>query len=286
MQSMNKKLEEVQCVRWAATIGIGVVLLMSSVRLCVAQQASQETFPLAEKASQALYTAVRSDNEVAITQILGGRKGLVSSGDPLDDQHDRELFSRKYQEMHRLVENPDGTRTLYIGAENWPFPVPLVSKNGKWYFDANAGAQEVLFRRVGENEASAAEICRGLASAVNNLPKRGANTDNADVQYALTLVDPGTTSGERPANGQQSSTPLHGYHFRKLQNNKAGAQSFTIVAYPAAYRSSGVMTFAVTPIGVLYEKDLGPKTTTLANAMTTWKPDPSWHIAKETEYGD
>jgi hypothetical protein len=284
MQSMNKKVEKVRRARLTATIGIGVVLLMSGVRLSLAQQASQETFPSAEKASKALFAAVQSENEVAITQIVGGRKELVASGDPHTDQQERELFSQKYQEMHRLGEEPDGTTTLYIGAENWPFPVPLASKNGKWFFDAHAGSQEVLFRRVGENEATAAEICRRLAAATNNRPERQANTDNADVQYALTLVDAGAiASSERP---RQQSTPLHGYYFEKLENDKAGAGSFTIVAYPAEYRSSGVMTFAVTPSGIVYEKDLGLQTPTLANAMTTRKPDRTWHLVKETEYGD
>jgi hypothetical protein len=108
-----------------------------------------------------------------------------------------------------------------------------------------------------------------------------ANSDEAAVQYARTLIDADTVDSDgRPANQQQSSEPLHGYYFRKLKNGKARTENFLVVAYPAEYRSSGVMTFVVAPNGVVYEKDLGSQTTTSAKAMTTWKADRSWRLVK------
>src|SRR5207244_1483549 len=108
-----------------------------------------------------------------------------------------------------------------------------------------------------------------------------ANSDDAAVQYARTLIDADVVgSGGRPANQQQSSEPLHGYYFGKLKNGKALTESFIVVAYPVEYRLSGVMTFVVAPNGAVYEKDLGPKTITIAKVMRTWKPDGSWHVVK------
>ncbi|HKN36848.1 MAG TPA: DUF2950 family protein [Terriglobales bacterium] len=257
-----------------------LAFLLSAAGLSVAES-NQDTFPSAEKATAALFAAVQGNNEEAIMQVLGGGKDLVSAGDSLDDQHDRELFVEKYRQMHRLVEEPDGTTLLYIGAENWPFTVPLVSKGGKWYFDADAGSKEVLFRRVGENEASTIEVCQRLATMAKKGSDGEANSDDAAVQYARTLIDADVVgSGGRPANQQQSSEPLHGYYFGKLKNGKARTESFIVVAYPAEYRSSGVMTFVVAATGVVYEKDLGAQTRTLAKAMTTWKPDRRWQVVK------
>src|SRR5438105_3876445 len=159
-------------------VGIGTALLaVSSVPLCFAQKSTQETFPSAAEASHALFLAVQSDNEQAVMQILGGGKELASSADEVEDKLDREQFTQKYQEMHRLVREPDGATVLYIGAENWPFPIPLVSENGAWYFDSDSGKQEILFRRVGENEATAIEVCEEFAMAKNGADAKAASED-------------------------------------------------------------------------------------------------------------
>src|ERR1700674_4359569 len=125
----------------------------------LAQQASQPTFPSAAEATQNLFQAVQSNNEQTIANILGGPTELTSSRDPGQDKVDRELFVQKYQEMHRLGREPDGSVTLYIGAENWPFPIPIIEKDSIWRFDADAGTREVLFRRIGENELTAIAAC-------------------------------------------------------------------------------------------------------------------------------
>jgi hypothetical protein len=229
------------------TFGLALLLLVTTcVQFSSAQNTIQETFPSAEKAIQALFAAVESNDEQVIVQVLGGDKDLASSGDALEDQHDRALFVQKYRQMHRLVEEPDGTTLLYLGAENWPFPVPLVSKDSKWFFDAGAGADEILFRRIGENQAAAIDTCRELRTT-----------------------------------GQVPSGVLHGYYFRKLvEPAKGKAEEVIYMAYPAAYRYSGVMTFAVTAKNVVFEKDLGPRTESLAKAMATWNADRSWRRAE------
>jgi hypothetical protein len=213
-----------------------------------AQSSSAATFASAKAASEALVQAVQNHDEQALDAILGAGREVTSTGDDTVDKLEREQFSRKYQEMHRLVQEPDGTTVLYIGAENWPFPIPLTSRNGKWRFDARVGSQEILFRRIGENEAMAAELCRTLSSA-------------------------SSVAAEKE--------PFHGYHFRALNGEPrktaaspgsgaaAGKKSVDValVAYPVEYRSSGVMTFVVTKDGLVYERDLGPETSRLAGEI-------------------
>jgi len=267
----------------AMLVGFAILLI---AELASARDAAHETFASAQEASSALFAAVQSNNEQAIIQILGRDKELVSSGDELEDKRDRERFAQKYQEMHRLVREADGTTVLYIGAENWPFPVPLVARQGQWFFDPDAGAQEILFRYIGENESIAMEISRALVVASGN-KQNEAKTDSAITEYARSLVGAQSANGgEAPANVDDMSGPFHGYYFQKLKgpdkrshpsNSRAGGTAY--IAYPAEYRSSGVMTFIVTPENVLYEKDLGPSTANIAKAMSGWKPDSSWHVA-------
>lgn len=130
-----------------------------------AQSSGAATFASAEAASQALVQAVQNHDEQALEAILGAGREVTSTGDDTIDRLEREQFSQKYQEMHRLVRETDGTTVLYIGAENWPFPIPLTLRNGKWRFDARTGSQEILFRSIGENEATAVEVCRMLTRA-------------------------------------------------------------------------------------------------------------------------
>jgi hypothetical protein len=275
MQSTNNKGKSFKQLWLSVTFGAACLPVLSGVLL--AQQPNQETFPSAEKASNALFTAVQSNNEGTITQVLGGGNDLTSCGDSLDDQKDREVFAKKYQEMHRLVEEKDGTTVLYVGAENWPFPVPLISKNGKWYFDADAGSDEVRFRRIGENEENIIEICESLAAMGSARAATNTSNDDADIQYIQTLVDVSKADSDGAGTSQQSN-PVHGYYFRSLEVKGGKGRSF--VAYPAEYKSSGVLTFIVAPNGVVYEKDLGPQTTVAAKIMTTWKPNRSWHVVK------
>jgi hypothetical protein len=217
-----------------------------------------------------------------MTSILGAGKELISLGDEAQDQLERERFTRKYQEMHRLVREPDATTVLYIGAENWPFPIPLVSENGAWHFDAKIGMEEVLFRRIGENEVTAIEACRALAA--DKEPKGFVGDPSAKAARALRV---------NAGNGG-AVVAFHGYYFRTLASQgknatggtrqiserKSSGGKFAFVVYPAEYGSTGAMTYLINQDGVVYEKDLGPDTVRIAKAMTRYNPDSTWHPAE------
>src|ERR1700690_4539693 len=164
---MAAKFTGAQRPRLATTIAlVGMVLMVVSLApLSFAQKSAPKTFASAEEANHALFLAVQSDDQPALRLILGGGKELVSSNDELQDKFEREQFAEKYQQMHRLVREPDGGTVLYVGAENWPFPVPLQFEDGAWYFDSDSGTQEITFRRVGENEATAIATCHAVTQA-------------------------------------------------------------------------------------------------------------------------
>lgn len=280
MYSANKRLTVGKAFRFTATATVALAILIASCTpSSLAQEPAQQTFPSAEAASHALFLAAQTGNEQTMVHILGGGKDLVSSGDQAEDKIDREQFAEKYQQMHRLVRESDGTMLLYIGAENWPFPLPLVSKGTAWYFDAKTGAQEIRFRRLGENEYDAIETCHALVQASK---QPGSNTTDIDrvTQHARTLIS-------APSNGEEILGFFHGYYFRILTTQRKGDNAsnattggFTVVAYPAVYRSSGVMTFVVTQNDVVYETDLGSGTADVVKAMTSWKRTSNWRPAE------
>ena len=253
---------------WAANGGYPVL----------AQTSDQPTFRSTAEASQTLFQAVQSNNEEAIAKILGGPTELTSSRDPGQDKVDRELFVQKYQEMHRLGRDADGSVTLYIGAENWPFPVPLVATKGAWHFDPDAGAQEVTFRRIGDNELTAIATCHEFVAAERRYRTDPKTAEPADISVASLVA--------KAATGSTAPDPvlLHGYYFRMLPMVGGAGQGtgrFTLIAYPEEYRSSGVMTFVIIANDVVYEKDLGANTSSLASAMAAFHKDATWHTADE-----
>jgi hypothetical protein len=238
-----------------------VLLVASFFEVTFAQQSRPKSFASGSQAAQALYDGVRNNDDNAVRAILGAGPELASSGDEAIDKLEREQFAQKYQEMHRLVREPDGYTVLYIGAENWPFPIPLIGNNSKWRFDPDAGAGEIAARRIGENETIAIQVCQDLGRAT------GANADqnasgNATIEFARELV------AHNPAITQS----FHGYKFRIGSEQSVGA---VVVAYPIQYRVSGVMTLIVLPGGSIYEKDLGSETATLALKMNG-KPASGW----------
>ena len=252
-----------------------------------AQESPQpRTFSSPGEASDALFQAAQKEDEPALEAILGAGKEVTSSRDDVDDKLERERFSQKYQEMHRLVREPDGSTVLYIGAENWPFPIPLTSKNGAWYFDSETGTQEILFRRIGENEAVAIQVCEEFAITEKDHDAKPASYDPI-TQFAQNLASADTTNAS-----SNSSSPFHGYYFRIVNGNSAAATStsisggepkkgrVTLVAYPAEYRSSGVKTFIVTRHDIVYEKDLGPSTTTVAPSLKAKARNVGWRAAE------
>lgn len=264
------------------TAAVIFAFVMSHAHTAIAQQTGPRTFPSAGEASRALYQAVESQDEPAIEAILGAGADVTSTKDDDDDKAERKQFCEKFAEMHRLVEEPDGTVVLYIGAENWPFPIPLMSQNGMWFFDAQAGKQEMLFRRIGENEATAIEASLALAGTGTSQATDGSSDD--PIRQFVESVASGDNRGE-------SGDPFFGYYFRVLNRPAAATTSGTsgavkknrrpaFVAYPAEYRQSGVMTFIVTADGTLLEKDLGSETTTLAKEIPADKPVTGWRAVK------
>ena len=283
----------------------------------MALQKGQKTFSSAEEASNALVAATQSNDEKAMLDILGpDGKQIVSSGDDAEDAQSRANFVEKYQEMHRLVKEPDGATILYIGARNWPTPIPLMNKGDSWYFDTEAAKKEILYRRIGRNELSTIRVCQELVTA----QKEFHSTQNGGYAQKI-FSDEGQHNGLywKAADGEAQSpigplvasavadgyannpvgapTPYRGYYYQILMRSGKSApggtknyiangkmtEGFAFVAYPAEYRSSGVMTFIVGDDGIVYEKDLGKKTDALAKAMKEYNPTSGWQKAEEGE---
>lgn len=247
-------------VRMSAPTGFAAfAMLTASLTWSPAIAAAQDparTFPSAQAASHALVVAVQGNDQQTLTEILGGNTVLITTGDDNQDRTERQLFVQKYRQMHRWMTEPDGRTMLYVGAENWPFPVPLVSSGGGWSFDSRYGEREIAMRRIGENELTAMQVGRELIRA-------------------RTAVDPRLAGPMVPVGiGADARAPLHGYHFRALAGQGPNAAAY--VAYPAEYRSSGVMTFLIGPDGVVHQRDLGPRTGVLAAALRNYEPDGSW----------
>ena len=295
---------------FAFSVAIAVLWTACFPARALAQHQGQRTFPSPQAAAEALVAAAQNNDEKAMLQILGpGAKQIISSGDPTEDSNGRSTFVQRYGEMHRFVKEPDRTTTLYIGAENWPTPIPLVNKGNSWYFDTEAAEKEILYRRVGENELSTIRACQQLVAA-----QKEYYAAQGSVYAQKIFSDEGQHNGLywRAVNGQPRSPigpliasavaegytstrgadpiPYHGYYYHILTSQGKNApggsksyvldgkmtQGFAFLAYPAEYRSSGVMTFIVTQDGVVYRKDLGPSTAAVAKALKEYNPDSSW----------
>jgi Protein of unknown function (DUF2950) len=290
------------------------------VLLCVthpgfAQQGNEKTFSSPGDAVFALYNAGKSDDSQTLSSILGSNANdILHTGDDVADKNAKANFISRYDQMHRVVIEPDGSATLYLGAENWPFPIPLAKSNsGAWYFDTETGKKEILYRRIGTNENDAIDTLHALVDAQHDYASEPRDGDSAK-HYALKFLSTEgkhdglywktsdteppspigplivTAASEGYTAQQGKPTPYHGYYFRILTKQGAAAKGgardylvngklsrgFAFVAYPAEYRNSGVMTFVVNKDGIVYQKDLGPNTAGLASAMTEYNPDNTW----------
>jgi len=315
MRRTKLNFDKFQWANLPMLAAVAILLAGCFPALSLAQQTGQKTFSSPEDASNALVTAAQNNDEKAMLDILGpDGKQIVSSGDEAEDAQSRANFVQRYQQMHRLVKEPDGTTVLYIGAENWPTPIPLVNNSSSWYFDTEAGKKEILFRRIGRNEISTISVCQELVAAQKEYYSAQHN------EYAQKIFsDEGqhnglywkAAEGEPPSpigplvasafatvkSPDGSPTPYRGYYYllltRQGKNGPGGTKSyivngkmtegFAFVAYPAEYRSSGVMTFIVNEDGVVYQKDLGNKTEAIAKAMKEYKPQSSWQKAEEQQ---
>jgi Protein of unknown function (DUF2950) len=311
--------DSVQKVRWWTLVRFTPVALFALwtfgfTWILLAEPPGQSTFSSAAEASRALFRAAQAGDERALLKIFGpDGKEIVSSGEAVEDKNGIERFVKKYQEMNRLVEEPDGTIRLYIGAENWPMPIPLVNKSGAWYFDTEAGREEILFRRIGRNEIAVIRVLQELVDAQKEYYSEPR--DNAFKQYAQKFVSDQdkhnglywkTSNGETespigplvayassegyPKDPNFGPGPFQGYYYglltRQGKNASGGAKNyivngnmtrgFAFLAYPAEYGASGIMSFIVDQDGIVYQKDLGPNTVELAKTLREYNPDKTW----------
>ncbi len=314
MRRTNWNVDKFHSANFFKLAAIAIVSALCFQGRSLAQQPGQKTFSSAEDASKAMVAAAQSNDEKAMLDILGrDGKEIVSSGDDAEDAESRANFVKRYQEMHRLVKEPDGTTILYIGAENWPTPIPLVNKGRVWYFDTESGKKEILYRRIGRNELSAIRVCQELVAAEKEnfaehkefAQKMFSDEGQHDGLYwkaenggPQSPIGPLVASAfaQGLAKSQDSPpTPYRGYYYhiltRQGKNASGGPKSylvngkmtdgFAFVAYPAEYRSSGVMTFIVGENGAVFEKDLGRKAGVLAKDMTEYNPGSGWQKAEE-----
>jgi hypothetical protein len=295
-----------------------LVALIGIVVLSPAAAAKQASFATPEQAVDAFVAATRADSTAELLKILGpGSRTLISSGDAVADTQARRKFVSAYETANEITKEGDDRAILAVGKDGWTFPFPLVKHGKAWEFDTSAGAEEILDRRIGANELSAIEVCRAYVDAQRDYAARDPE-DSGLLTYAQKFKSsPGRHDGlywpaaageaESPfgplvadaraagygAKLAKGRTPYHGYYYRILTGQgpaaKGGAYSyivkghmiagFAMVAFPAQYGISGVMTFIVNNDGVVYQKDLGPDTAERAETMKLFNPDSSWKPA-------
>ncbi len=276
-------------------------------------QAAPKTFASPDEAGKALADAAKSQNQDAVLAIFGPDSAMiVSTGNPAEDKAALNGFAKDYEVMNRWRKLGDGSELLLVGAENQAFPIPLMKNAaGQWYFDAAAGKEEILARRIGRDELAAMDVCAALA---DSQAQYFSQKHGGVKQYAQKFIsDPGQQNGlywESPQGAPRSplgplvafateegltikpgvAQPFYGYYFRRLDSQgadaKGGAKSYVVdgkmtggfayVAYPAKYDESGIKTFIINQNGVVYEKNLGKDTTDQAKAMTEFNPDKTW----------
>ena len=305
------------CARFEFRLFAATVVAMFIIFIGIQADAAvkQKGFATPDEAVKAFAAAMESNDEKELLSIFGtAAKELISSGDPVSDKQRQERFISDYNRKNKLVQ--EGSRmVLNVGEKDWPFPVPLVKKGDQWFFDTKAGKEEILNRRIGENELSTVQTLLAIVDAQREYAMNDRDNDGL-LEYAEKFgSDPGrknglywkTNPGEEPsplgelvadarAEGygrtglKQGPIPFHGYYFRILKKQGKHAAGgafdyvvknnmiggFAVVAYPALDGSSGVMTFVVNHEGVVYEKDLGKNTAKTAKAMNSFDPDKTW----------
>jgi Protein of unknown function (DUF2950) len=303
-------------------LSIGVLLLLSAGAARAEEASGQKTFAKPEEAMRALVAAAKKDDSAAIRAILGpNAEQVLSSGDPVADAADRKWFVNAASRRTAFEKVNDNTMIAQVGAAAWPLAIPLVKSGDTWRFDTAAGADELLNRRIGRNELTAISVARAYVDAQREYAAKDRTGSGAGVYAQKVTSEPGkhdglyweetspadrsplgslvadaSTEGYSPRQGGESPRPYHGYFYRILTAQGAaapgGAKSyitdgqmtggFALVAYPAEYRSSGIMTFIVGPQGIVFQKDLGEKTEELGKTMTEYNPDDTWTPARDT----
>jgi hypothetical protein len=301
----------------AIAIGVAVSALGASA---AGEAAQQQQFHSADQAVQELIAANRAGSLESLLRILGpqGEK-LIRSGDPVADREGRERFVTAYDQAHRIEYHGAEKAVLFVGTEDWPMPIPLVRTPGGWHFDTITGYQEILDRRVGRNELNVIEVCRAYVQAQREYARLQAIA-GIPREYAQRFMShPGTHDGlywpvtaeEKPsplgplvaqaraegyAPESHKPRPYFGYYYKILTQqgtharggtrNYIGAdghmsRGFALLAYPAMYGDSGIMTFIVNQNGIVFEKNLGAHTRAIALTIKQYDPDPSWRVVSE-----
>ena len=286
---------------------LAVSVAVAAALLAAAPRVTQRTFATPQEAIQAIIDAADHNDAAALLQLFGpDGKDILESGDPVEDKESRAEFARSAHEKLQVEQdpaNPDRV-TFAVGEQDWPFPVPVVRKDGKWRLDPISGRLEILARRVGRNELNTMEICRGYVEAQLEYASEDRGRDGI-LKYAQSIASSpskqdGLYSEGAPQNPVAKAfaaaadatkpTPYHGYYFRVLKSQGPAATGgafdyvvngkmiggFALVAWPAEYGVSGVQTFIIDHEGLLYGKDLGINTAALARQMARFNPDRSW----------
>jgi hypothetical protein len=285
--------------------------------------AQQKTFKTPEEAAKSLMDALRSNNTKELLAIFGtAGKEIISSGDEVADKTGRERFVKDYEEMNKLEKETDKKVTLVVGKNEWPFAIPIVKKGETWVFDTKAGKEEMLNRRIGRNELNTIQTCLAMVDAQREYAMKDRDGDKL-LEYAQkfastkgkkdglyweakegedqsplgALAARAVEEGYKGRKPGDNPLPYHGYFYRILKaqgkNAPDGAYDyvvrgkmiggFALVAFPAEYGASGVMTFIVNHDGVVYQKDLGKETGKIAKAMTKFDPDKTWKKVEEQQ---
>jgi hypothetical protein len=303
-----------------------MLIAAATVALLGASPASaQQKFKTPQEAAAALFGAVKTGDTKSVAAILGPNStDITSSGDAVADKAVRDAFIAGYEQKNQVEMAGDNRALLVIGANNWPVPLPIVRKGDAWQFDSAAGREEILFRRIGRNELAAIQVAMAFVDAQNDYAAIQRRTTGTDAYAQRIISSPGkkdglywpTQAGEQPsplgelaaaasaqgykAGQGQGRTPFHGYYYKILTGQGPTAPGgainyvvgdamiggFALVAYPAQYGNSGVMTFLVNHDGVIFQKDLGEKTSQIAERMTRYNPDHTWRpVAIEIQNG-
>jgi hypothetical protein len=304
-----------------AIVAVALVAAAGAPRVLAAAPPTpkQKYFASPEEAVDALVAAVKSDDPKALVAVLGpDGKRIAESGDTVADREGRERFVASYEEKHEITKTSDTEAALSTGKDDWPLPIPIVKDASGWRFDSKAGEHEILARRIGRNELDTIQTMLAIVDAQREYYERdpdqsgllhyaqhylSAKGKRDGLYYETKEDEPESPFGEWAASAraegykgeQGKATPYHGYYFRMLTaqgpHANGGAYSylakgkmmggFAAVAYPATWGVSGVMTFLVSQDGVVYEKDLGPKTAQIAQAMTKFDPDDTWKVVPD-----
>lgn len=275
--------------------GSALAILAAVAAACGKGDAGHTSFKTPDDAVTAFVAAARANNTAALDSMLGpGSANIVTSSDTIADNAERARFVERYDEQHDLVPSGTDTLILDVGATDWPVPIPLVKAGGRWHWDGAAGREEIFYRRIGHNELKAISVCRGVVDAQVEYAASAHDGHKAGAYATRVVSSPGMQDGlywpvkegepESPmgpgiaaAAGQGydtsgAQTPYHGYFYRVIPNGSG----WGLVAWPADYRQSGVMSFQVSESGVVYQKDLGDATATEAEGLKSYAVDSTW----------